>query len=149
MNNKYQIIRLLFSLLILSACAFIPACTNDTQHSSVTGSYAADTITVRFQNASLPPENQFYATLKMANGTYTSITEYNDSNKKTTVKKGVLNNNFWNEIHSFQPEKLNSQNEMDGESLCIEYHCNDSIYVHYATTIGQREQQLLNLMDIQ
>lgn len=107
----------------------------------------ADTITVSFYNASLPPPNQFFSTLTLFKNGYVCRTEFGDDSLKPTEIKRPLDSLFWEEIRVFNPVNLKSQSQQDGETFSIQYKFQDSTYIHFPDSLSENEKKLLSLIE--
>jgi len=135
-------------IILLSSCLFWLACNNTPGFTKTTDTMqkTADTVTVYFYNASLPPEEQFFSTIKLFKYEYAGKTEFGDSVKRPVETKGTLEKDFWTDVSSFSPEKLTNQIHEDGECFTVYYTCRDSVFVDYRTTISDKERKLISLM---
>ncbi|MFN5135997.1 MAG: hypothetical protein ACK5DG_11835 [Chitinophagaceae bacterium] len=135
-------------IILLSSFLFWLACNNSPgfKKTADTMQKTADTVTIFFFNASLPPEKQFFSTIKLFKYAYAGKTEFGDSSKGSIETKGTLEKDFWTDVSTFSPEKLIDQSQEDGECFTVYYTCKDSVYVDYRTTLSDKERKLISLI---
>lgn len=107
----------------------------------------ADTVTVLFYNASLPPKNQFFSTLILFKNGYVCRTDFGDNALKSIEFKRPLDSLFWEQIRVFNPANINPQNQNDGETFSIQYKYLDSVYIHYPDSISENHKKIRSLID--
>ena len=135
---------LLICSLFLMAASCQPA---GNKNESTEWMKLADTITVSFYNASLPPPNQFFSTLTLFKNGYVCRTEFGDDSLQPIEITRPLDSLFWEQIRIFNPVNLTPQNQQDGEILSIQYKLQDSIYIHFPASISENEKKLLSLIE--